>query len=380
MADKYVNATGVQTIKTWIEGKFALDADLDALSDRVEEIIAEGGEPNVIEKVKVNGVELTPDANKAVNIEVSGMHMSGTGASFTDTSGNSLIISANNDPKTGDATSVSFAGDGVSFDHDVPTVESMRAYVNTNGGKINKIKVNGTEQTITNKEVDIKVPTLTYSADTMTLQDDSNNQSIAFHYIESDKRIGINTESAWSEYVPTVEGMQDYVSENGGKINVIKVNGTAQTITNKEVDLTVPTKLSELENDGDGTTGSTFPTTAEMEEAIESALVGALKPKGSIPFASLPALTAANLNNLYDITDAFTTTADFVEGAGKNYPAGTNVAIINTGTDANPVYKYDTYVGVHDLSAYWTSTTGQTNTLEAMTVAEINAILDPTTP
>lgn len=37
-------------------------------------------------------------------------------------------------------------------------------YVNKNGGKIDKIKVNGTEQTITNKEVDLNVPTMNGSA------------------------------------------------------------------------------------------------------------------------------------------------------------------------------------------------------------------------
>ena len=55
MADKYLNLTALQTIKTWAKGLFATDADLDALSDRVDEIVAEGGEPNVIEIVKKNG-------------------------------------------------------------------------------------------------------------------------------------------------------------------------------------------------------------------------------------------------------------------------------------------------------------------------------------
>lgn len=40
-----------------------------------------------------------------------------------------------------------------------------------------------------------------------------------------------------------------YVDTNGGKIDVIKVNGTSQAITNKAVDITVPTKTSDLAND-----------------------------------------------------------------------------------------------------------------------------------
>ena len=86
-----------------------------------------------------------------------------------------------------------------------------------------------------------------------------------------------------------------------------------------------------------------------------------------------------HLNNVYNVTDAFTTTSDFVEGAGKSFPAGTEVAIINNGDDQTPVYKYSVYSGFIDLSAYWTSTSGQNNTLLAMTTAEINAILNPTT-
>lgn len=42
---------------------------------------------------------------------------------------------------------------------------------------------------------------------------------------------------------------EDYADQHGGKIDVIKVNGTAQTITNKTVDISVPTKTSDLTND-----------------------------------------------------------------------------------------------------------------------------------
>lgn len=91
---------------------------------------------------------------------------------------------------------------------------------------------------------------------------------------------------------------------------------------------------------------------AATKNYVDSVAVGALRPAGSVAFANLPALTAANLNKVVNVTDAFTTTADFIDGAGKSYPAGTNVAIINTGTDASPVYKYDAMTGFVDLSGY----------------------------
>ena len=45
---------------------------------------------------------------------------------------------------------------------------------------------------------------------------------------------------------PTTQAMQDYVATNGGKIDTITVNGTAQTITNKTVNIHVPTTASQV--------------------------------------------------------------------------------------------------------------------------------------
>ena len=239
--EEFLDLTGLGYFKGRADNEYAKASDLSALENKVDEIIAEGGEPNVIEVVKVNNTPLTPDANKAVNVEVP---------------------------------------------------EDLSDLTNT-------------------------------SADPYA------------------------TES--------------YVDENGGKIDKIKVNNVEQTITNKAVNITVPEDLDDLTNTG----SDPFIQKSDLDAAI----VGALKPKGSVAFASLPALTAANLNNVYNVTDAFTTTADFVEGAGKSYPAGTEVAIINNGTDASPVYKYSVYSGFIDLSNYW----DQTN-LTAITTAQIDAL------
>ena len=94
---------------------------------------------------------------------------------------------------------------------------------------------------------------------------------------------------------------------------------------------------------------------ANRAQEIAESLGAIYKPAGSIAFASLPALSADVLGNVYNITDAFTTTADFVEGAGNNYPAGTNVAIVDVGTGGSHSYKFDVLSGFVDLSAYRTS-------------------------
>lgn len=48
----------------------ALKTKYDNAATKVDQIIETGGEPNVIETVKVNGTALTPDANKAVDVTI----------------------------------------------------------------------------------------------------------------------------------------------------------------------------------------------------------------------------------------------------------------------------------------------------------------------
>lgn len=67
---EYLSKTGLQYYHNRIKNEFASASDLSDLSDRVDDIVAEGGEPNVIDAVKVNGTALVPDANKAVDITV----------------------------------------------------------------------------------------------------------------------------------------------------------------------------------------------------------------------------------------------------------------------------------------------------------------------
>lgn len=60
-------------------------------------------------------------------------------------------------------------------------------------------------------------------------------------------------------------------------------------------------------------------------KSISESFAGALRPMGTVAFVSLPALTAAAAGDMYNISDEFTTTSDFKEGAGNVVPAGANV-------------------------------------------------------
>ena len=264
MADSYINGVGVAAIRDWANGKFALDADLDTLQAEVDEIIAEGGEPNVIETVKVDGTALIPDAQKAVNIDIQ------------------------------------------SYLTGYPLFETGTDYIG-----------------------------LTSSDQYLKFTKNANNT--------------VTLESSAMDPAPSPLATVDYVTANGGKIDTISVNNTPQTITNKNVNITVPTAVSDLTND------SGYQTANDVQSAVASGVASAVKLKGSVAsYSALPS-TGNVHGDMYDTLDT-----------GKNY----------VWIEENGVGRWDDYAGTVDLSSYWISTPNQSNTLEAATVAEINAILN----
>lgn len=254
--DKFLNYTGLDYYHRRIKTIFPSKTEFDALDDKVDEIISEGGEPNVIEVVQKNGTAL-PITNKTVNVTVPT-----TVAELSDAS---------------DYAEVS----------DLPT----------------------------------KTSDLTNDGD------------------------GTDSNSPFAT--------QAYVTANGGKIDTIKVNGTAQTITNKAVDIAVPTKTSDLTNDGDGTAGSAFQTADDVSDAIDAAL--------------------ADVTGIdYQIVQSLPATGE----------KGIIYLVSNSGSGGN---SYDEYIWVEptggtahfekigstdvDLSGYWAKTE-----LTAITTAEIDNI------
>jgi hypothetical protein len=89
-------------------------------------------------------------------------------------------------------------------------------------------------------------------------------------------------------------------------------------------------------------------TDVYTKDQVDAKITSVLKPGGSFTFASLPTPGASNLGFVYNVSDAFTTTDAFIEGAGEAYPAGTNVAVVLSGTS----YVFDVMSGFVDLSGY----------------------------
>lgn len=63
----------------------------------------------------------------------------------------------------------------------------------------------------------------------------------------------------------------------------------------------------------------------QQAKDVSEGLKGGLQPHGTVAFADLPALPDVNAGWMYNISDEFTTTADFKEGAGNAVPAGANI-------------------------------------------------------
>lgn len=182
------------------------------------------------------------------------------------------------------------------------------------------------------------------------------------------------------------EKVEGLVTAGGepNKLEGVKVNGTALAIAEKMVDILIATgtengsisvngadvaikglaalafkaKVSQTDLDealaavlaGKADAATTLAgygiTDAYTKEELNAKISAVYKPAGSVAFADLPALAENVLGNVYNVTNAFTTTDSFVEGAGNKYPKGTNVVVIKSGE----VYKFDVLAGFVDLS------------------------------
>lgn len=90
-----------------------------------------------------------------------------------------------------------------------------------------------------------------------------------------------------------------------------------------------------------------------VDDSITTQVSSVYKTKGSITdLTALATPDKAHEGFVYNIENEFTTTDQFVEGAGKTYPAGTNVVCINT---TGTTYKWDVLAGMVDLSGYVTT-------------------------
>lgn len=147
---------------------------------------------------------------------------------------------------------------------------------------------------------------------------------------------GIRTPTdADTDAAANVEYVKAKVASGGVTVDTAMSATSTNPVQNKIVKNYVDNKVSGLQ------------TASQVQDAIKSAITGVYTPKGSIAFASLPTAAAGNKGWVYNISDAFTTTTAFIEGAGHSYGAGTNVVCVDAGSGS---YKWDVLAGTIDLT------------------------------
>ena len=192
------------------------------------------------------------------------------------------------------------------------------------------------------------IPSVTYNAQghitskgttTMTMPSNPNTDTLVTQTLDS-----TNTARPVLLSSSTSTGTRTALMTTGVTINPSTKTVTASTFSG---DLSGTATKASQDASGNVIT-TTYATITNVDSKIATAISSVYKPAGSVTFANLPTLGSSLLGNVYNVTDSFTTTSSFLEGAGKTYPAGTNVVVVlNSGS-----YLYDVLAGFIDLSPY----------------------------
>lgn len=232
--------------------------------------------------------------------------------------------------------------------------------------------------------------------------------SIIANFVAQEVGKGLSTNDLTSELLTKLNGIAA-----GAQVNVIEgvqLNGVDIAIEGKKVNITVPTgalaaldkvgsdqldtALAELINShatkayvdaelakkadkattlaGYGITDAytkdqVYDKTAAdaaIDTAVKGAVTSTYKVKGSVTFAELD-LSGAAVGDVYNVTDAFETTTDFVSGSGIACPAGSNVVAVTYGG----TMQWDVLGGTYDLSGY-----AKSEDIQSLSREEIEAI------
>ena len=259
-----IDINGLTTFKQEADKLYETKANVTALAGRVTSLENDDSAANTIEIVKVNGAALTPDAQKAVDVTVP--------TAVTDLSDAADYAKVADVPtKLSDLTNDNNTVTDSAYVHtDNNFTSALLTKLNgiAEGAAVNvieKVKVNGTEQTITGKAVDIAVVEGTANGTIKVAGTD-----VAVH--------GLGT-AAFAD--------ADDLGEDN-VIETVKVNGTALTHdANKAVNVTVPTTVASLTDaanyalksqlgtaaaantEGTLTNGSNLPTGAAVKTFVE---------------------------------------------------------------------------------------------------------------
>lgn len=311
-----IDLNGLTTFKQEADKLYSTKAENSGLATRIKALEDDDSAANTIEIVKVNNVALTPDAQKAVNVEVptavTDLSDAASYALKTDlpenlsdlTNDNNTVTDANYVHTDNNFTNALLTKlNGIDDSADVNVIEH--------------IKVNDVEQTITNKTVDITAVEGTTNGTIKIAGTD-----IAVHGLGS------------AAYADADDLGEDNV------IETVKVNGTALTPdANKAVNVQVPTAVIDLSD------ASNYALVANLGTAAAADTESTLTNGSNLP-------TGAAVKT-------------FVEGKGYQTAADVN-GILTTGQYATQSYVTTAIGNANHLQSSLVSTlpaSGETNIL-----------------
>lgn len=397
-----------------VEGKGLSTEDYTTAEKTKLGSIDAGAQVNVIETVKVNGTALTPDENKAVNIDLSGYKTKQSAVvdpSAVDT-GLTFIDSASQDANGVMTVTKRTVQDGTTSQKGVvqlvdshestatdkaATPKNVKEAYDLASGKQDPIVFDGTYDPVTNKAATVATVTsaVANKADKVSSATNGN-----FAGLDSNGNLTDSHKKA-EDFATAAQG-----EKADSAIQGVKLNGSTLTPDSAKVVDLGDLKTKQLypvndpnagNNDGltfikhvaqnengnlttltsatvqDGTTSqkgvvqlqdsiaaaetsvTTAPTPRAVREAIANAVASAYHHAGTKVVADLTSslLVAENEGCVYNMTDAGTTTADFIEGADKPIRIGDNVGVCKVSSNPD-TYKFDLLSGFVDLSNYKT--------------------------
>ena len=330
--------------------------DFAALTARVQSLERAGGQPNIIEKILVNGVQLAVDGNKAVNFSVptktgelendagfqngddvdtklegkadsghthddryytkaedNGFLADKTGivCSAKEPDARSILwLNTNWDGKQEDETQIMMLDIG-DANGSAPVTVDINGVVTDlflkTGVENVVITENGSEKTLADKLTEI----ITALNGKATPADITNALG---SYVKKEAGKGLSANDFTTELMTKLNGIAAGAQVN--KIESIKVNGTAQVIgADKSVNITVPTKTSDLTND------KKYQTDTEVATAVQTAI----SKTGHASYqkvSAVPTVDAAQENILYLVMNSTTKHYDIyakIKGSSGSY-------------------------------------------------------------
>ena len=164
----------------------------------------------------------------------------------------------------------------------------------------------------------------------------SNNVDNTSEYAQAASERASEAAVYKSETINYMNSTSEYVS-SASEYAAVAGSNAAITSADKSETANYLASTSQLESEAASETALASEYADEAEswyrqaETIAEGFEGTLIPMGTITFSQLPAIADAHSGWMYNISDEFTTTSDFLEGSGYNVPAGSNIYLTSLG-------------------------------------------------